>query len=90
MNKAKKIVIKISSNLLNPDHNQKLIKKIAEEISLLSKKKYQIIIVTSGAVMHGLKTLSIDKKPEDIPLLQAAAAIGQIKLMRVKRHLRKR
>ncbi|MCK4798360.1 MAG: glutamate 5-kinase [Spirochaetes bacterium] len=77
----KKIVVKISSNLLNPENNIDIIKKIAEEISTLLKKDFKVIIVTSGAVMHGIKILKFDKKPDCLPLLQAAASIGQIKLM---------
>jgi len=77
----KKIVIKISSNLLNPKNEIDIIAKLAAEISELINEKYQIIIVTSGAVMYGIKTLKYDKKPSFLPLLQSAAAIGQIKLM---------
>ncbi len=77
----KKIVIKISSNLLNPDNKIDIIEKLSKEIHQLKKKGYKIIIVTSGAVMHGLKTLGFEKKPAFVPLLQSLAAIGQIKLM---------
>jgi glutamate 5-kinase len=77
----KKIVIKISSNLLNPKNHIDIIEKLALEIKILIKKHYKIIIVTSGAVMHGLKALKLDKKPDYVPLLQGAASIGQIKLM---------
>lgn len=77
----KKIIIKISSNLLNPDIDFNIIKKLAEEISILKSKNFDIIIVTSGAVLHGLKILKYDKKPTYLPLLQSTAAIGQIQLM---------
>jgi glutamate 5-kinase len=77
----KKIVIKISSNLLNPDNKQDIIESIAREISGLDRDEYKIIIVTSGAVMHGVKILGYEKKPESLPLLQSCAAIGQITLM---------
>ena len=79
--KVKKIIIKISSNLLNPDLDFDIIKEITKEISTLKSKNYQFIIITSGAVIHGVKILKYDKKPGYLPLLQAAAAIGQIQLM---------
>ena len=79
--KPKKIIIKISSNLLKPDKDFNIIEKIAKEISILKLKNYQFIIVTSGAVMHGIKVLKYDKRPKYLPLLQATAAIGQIQLM---------
>jgi len=77
----KKIVIKISSNLLNPDNDIDLIEKLAKEIIILKEKNIETIIVTSGAVMHGLKTLKMNQKPKQLPLLQSCAAIGQIDLM---------
>ena len=79
--KVEKIIIKISSNLLNPDLDFNIIKEIAKEISILRSKNYQFIIVTSGAVMHGIKILKYDIKPNYLPLLQATAAVGQIQLM---------
>lgn len=77
----KKIVVKISSNLLNPDNEVDLIDKLAKEIVELRKEDVEVIIVTSGAVMHGVKVLKMDSKPEQLPLLQSCAAIGQISLM---------
>lgn len=77
----KKIVVKISSNLLNPDNDVDMVYKIAKEINELKKEGNQVIVVTSGAVMHGVKILGYDKKPDNIPLLQSCAAIGQIQLM---------
>lgn len=79
--KSKKVVIKISSNLLNPDLDFDIIKKLAQDISILIKNNFNVIIVTSGAVMHGVKILKYDKKPTLMPLLQSAASIGQIQLM---------
>lgn len=79
--KVEKIIIKISSNLLNPDVDFNVIKEIAKDISILKSKKYRVIIVTSGAVMHGIKILKYESKPNYLPLLQATAAVGQIQLM---------
>ncbi|OHD11531.1 MAG: glutamate 5-kinase [Spirochaetes bacterium GWD1_27_9] len=77
----KKIVVKISSNLLNPDNEIDVMEKVTKEISELRKKNIEVIVVTSGAVMHGVKTLGLDSKPESLPMLQSCAAIGQISLM---------
>ncbi len=83
----KKIVIKISSNLLNPDNNVDLIENLANSIASLKKDGNQIIVVTSGAVMHGVKKLGLTKKPKQLPLLQSCASIGQIDLMTRYQHL---
>lgn len=78
----KKIVIKISSNLLNLNNKIDIVERLSEEIAPLTKKGYQFIIVTSGAVMHGLLKLQIDKRPRALPILQCAASVGQIDLMK--------
>ena len=88
----KKIVIKVSSNLVNPDnnHNIDIVEKISNESSKLIDKGHQVIIVSSGAVMHGVKSLGLTKKPDSVPMLQSCASIGQIKLMaRYKSSLKK-
>ncbi len=76
-----KIVIKLSSNLLNPSNSSDMISKIASETESLINNGHTVLIVTSGAVMYGMKTLGITKRPKDVPLLQSAASIGQVKLM---------
>ncbi len=77
----KKIVIKISSNLLNPDNETDLIEKMSKEIASLTEKNNKIIVVTSGAVMSGLKFLNFKNRPDTLPLLQSCASVGQIALM---------
>lgn len=78
----KNIVIKLSSNLTNPDNEVDVIKRLALEIKTLKEGGFNVIIVTSGAVMYGLKKLNMTTRPESLPLLQSCAAIGQISLMR--------
>ena len=79
-----KIIVKISSNLINPDNEYKIdmVSKICGEVASLIEKGHQIIIVSSGAVMHGVRSLGFDRKPDTVPLLQSCAAIGQITLMK--------
>ena len=45
----------------------------------LSKNEY--LIVTSGAIAAGMSGLSLQKRPSDVPAMQACAAVGQSKLM---------
>lgn len=77
----KNIVIKISSNLINPDNEIDVIKRLAVEIKTLKSKGFNVIIVTSGAVMYGIKHLNLTTRPDSLPILQSCAAIGQISLM---------
>lgn len=77
----KNIVIKISSNLINPDHPVDFLEVITAQIKELKEQDINLIIVTSGAVMFGLKKLGLDKRPDRLPMLQSCASIGQISLM---------
>ncbi|MBU4483327.1 MAG: glutamate 5-kinase [Actinobacteria bacterium] len=82
----KKMVIKIGSSSLTSKAgglDKVSMKRFVNEVSSLIKRGMEVIIVTSGAIAAGLENLNIKKKPEDITLLQAAASIGQVELMRL-------
>tara|TARA_B100000963_G_scaffold313346_1_gene291234 strand:- start:11359 stop:12465 length:1107 start_codon:yes stop_codon:yes gene_type:complete len=83
LNKSKRIVIKIGSSLLikNNNINTTWVNKLSEDISKLSKKKIDIIIVTSGAIALGCKYLKINRKNLKLKEYQAVSAIGQIELI---------
>ncbi len=78
------IVVKIGSSSLT-DKSGKLdknkLKKLTQEIASLVKAKKKVILVTSGAIVCGLSHLGLSGKPRTIPEKQAAAAIGQSRLM---------
>ncbi len=82
---AEKIVIKIGSRVLLLDNgrpNYPAIAHMVEQIAELHKNGRKIIFVSSGAIGAGMEALSLKKRPSELPLLQAAAAIGQVRLMR--------
>lgn len=86
----KKMVIKIGSSSLTSKAgglDKVSMKRFVNEVSSLIKRGMEVIIVTSGAIAAGLENLNIKKKPEDITLLQAAASIGQVELMRLYSNL---
>lgn len=79
-----RIVVKIGSNLLTDKAgriNQKRIHSFAREISELSNKYYEIVMVSSGAIASGLRKLGMKSKPREIRKKQATAAVGQPLLM---------
>jgi len=81
---TKRIVVKIGSAVLLKDSdglNVQHIENLADGISKLKKNKYEFVIVTSGAVAAGRSKLNFSGKIESIPNKQAAAAIGQCRLM---------
>jgi glutamate 5-kinase len=82
---AKKIVIKIGTNTLTKAGTIEIdtvyVKRIARQISELTKAGRQVVIVTSGAIGTGAGQLNIPDKVKDTKLRQACAAIGQPLLM---------
>ena len=82
---AKRIVIKLGTNVLRNDDGEASLPRLysyIEDISALVKAGKEVILVTSGAVGLGRKKLNVEKS-DDIVLKQACAAIGQSKLMSI-------
>jgi len=82
----KKMVVKIGSSsitLKTGGLDRANIEKFVNEVSSLAKRGIEVMIVTSGAIAAGLEDLNISKKPQEITLLQAAASIGQVELMKL-------
>jgi len=80
----KNIVLKIgTSSLSNEDgtFNRRLTEDIARQVSHLRKLGKTVIIVSSGAIGIGVIELNMQSRPREIPLRQAAAAVGQNILM---------
>jgi glutamate 5-kinase len=82
----KRIVIKAGSRVLVdergcPDHVR--IQQLADELAVLHRQNYEIILVTSGAIAAGVQALGWPKRPVSLPELQMAAAVGQNVLMNI-------
>ncbi len=80
----KKIVLKIgTSSLSNEDgsFNRGLTEDIANQVAHLRELGKTVIIVSSGAIGIGVMELKMPSRPREIPLRQAAAAVGQNILM---------
>jgi glutamate 5-kinase len=81
----KRLVIKIGSSTLT-DQNGLLdvyyFQTLAYQIASLHKHQIEVVIVTSAAIVAGLEALNMPTtRPDDIPTLQAVAAVGQLKLV---------
>jgi len=80
----RRLVIKIGSNIIADSKeglNIKRISSLVKEISYLHDSGFDIALVSSGAIAAGMRKLGLKKKPGDIRLKQAAAAIGQSNLI---------
>ncbi len=82
---TKKILIKIGSAVLTGAEglDLKIINSLVAEMSELVHNGYSVVLVSSGAIASGKHRLNITGKLKSIPEKQAAAAVGQGRLMRV-------
>ncbi|HIJ80785.1 MAG TPA: glutamate 5-kinase [Desulfuromonadales bacterium] len=81
---VKRVVIKIGSRVLTDDDNaldMAIIGRICGEIAELRQRGLQVVVVSSGAIAAGRNELGLSGKPRTIPHKQAAAAVGQMRLM---------
>ena len=80
----KRIVVKLGSSLFYSAKALDLSNfcGIVSEISgLIKKTDLEVVVVSSGAIALGMDLLKIESRPKGLPLLQAAAAVGQNALM---------
>jgi glutamate 5-kinase len=74
------VVIKIGSRLLAEDPEAR-VAVLAAEARALADRGVRAVIVTSGAIALGVARLGLAERPRTMPGLQAAAAVGQGRLM---------
>jgi len=90
MSQAKRIVIKIGSSTLTDAEgriDEGFIDQLAAQVQELRARGSEVIIVTSAAISAGLQSLGMPPvRPKSIPVLQAAAAVGQLELSKVYAH----
>ena len=78
-----KIVVKVGTSTLTKEDgnlNIEKIKKIVAELSNLSNKGYDVVLVTSGAVGAGMGKLNMTERPKTLSEKQALASVGQVAL----------
>jgi glutamate 5-kinase len=81
---VKRVVIKVGSGVLvgRDGVDPAIIEALVVDLCKVVELGYEVLLVTSGAVATGKGDLGIVGRPPTIPLKQAAAAIGQGRLMR--------
>ena len=82
---CKRIVVKIGSSLVaSPRGGLRLdrINRLAKELGAIQSQHREIVVVSSGAIVAGISHLALEAYPHELPLQQAAAAVGQSRLMR--------
>ncbi len=84
LQKVKRIIIKIGSRVIASSRfgvNEKKIAEIASAVALLQGGGKTVSIVSSGAIVCGMETLRFKQAAGSLAMKQAAAAVGQSRLM---------
>ena len=82
----KRWVVKLGTGILSDPHGQidlAQIANLAGQIVELRKLGHEMLVVSSGAVGCGMSLLGLTKRPTEMAELQACAALGQPRLMRL-------
>ena len=81
---AQRIVVKVGSSLiasreagLRPER----IEQLAGDVSVVKRSGRDVLLVSSGAIISGIRKLGLTSYPKSLPVKQAAAAVGQSRLM---------
>lgn len=82
---ARRVVVKIGSRLLAESPAGRPA-AIADQIVELRRRGIELVVVSSGAIALGVRQLHLPGRPRDLPGLQAAAAVGQSRLMQHWEH----
>lgn len=85
LKEKERIVVKIgSSSLTHPETgkiNLEKMERLVRVLTDLQNRGKEVVLVSSGAIAAGRKTLQIEKRPKEKSVKQACAAVGQARLM---------
>ncbi len=86
LSNVSKIVIKIGTRVLTNEDgllDKNRIMALSKQVVKLRLRGFSVVLVSSGSIGAGIGALGLQKRPSILPELQAAAAIGQGKLIEV-------
>ncbi len=90
MTQAQTLVVKVGSSLLasiSGGLDTAFIARLVGQIADIADKGRRVVLVSSGAVAAGTAELGLPARPQELSLIQAAAAVGQGALMQIYRQL---
>ena len=86
MEKKQRIVVKVGTSTLTHDTgalNLQSMERLIRVLSDLSGYGHEVILVSSGAIAVGTARLSLPERPKELRMKQAAAAVGQCRIMHI-------
>ena len=82
----KRWVVKLGTGILSDSRGQvdlAQIEQLAAQVVELRRRGHEMLVISSGAVGCGMSLLGLKKRPTEMAELQACAALGQPRLMRL-------
>jgi len=83
---SKRWVIKLGTGILSDSQGRvdlAQIEQLAAQVAELRRRGHEMLVVSSGAVGCGMSLLGLTERPVEMAELQACAALGQPRLMRL-------
>jgi len=90
LSQVRRIVVKVGTHSICHDAgglDRSTIRSLARQIARLIAAGRTVTLVVSGAIGVGIAEMGLDERPRNMPALQAAAALGQVALMRALRDI---
>ncbi|MFN3189719.1 MAG: glutamate 5-kinase [Aureliella sp.] len=84
LREAETFVVKVGSRVLTKEKNRldlDRLQQLGAQLSELADRGKKVVLVSSGAVAAGMGKLNLEKRPDDLALLQAVASVGQAHLI---------
>ena len=81
---SKRIVVKVGTSTLTHESGSldlRSMEHLVRVLADLSGSGHEVILVTSGAIAVGTARLGLSERPKELRMKQAAAAVGQCRMM---------
>src|SRR5450759_5696507 len=81
---ARRIVVKVGTSTLTGEDgriDRDYLRSLGGQVAALRAAGDRVIVVSSGAIAAGVEAMGMPERPRDISGLQAAAAIGQVRII---------
>lgn len=83
---AKRIVVKVGTSTLTHETGALHLQRMEQLVRVLADLRgagHQVILVSSGAIGVGTARLNLPERPSELRMKQAAAAVGQCRIMHI-------
>ena len=84
--KKQRIVVKVGTSTLtheSGDLDLRSMEHLVRTLSDLHGMGHEVILVSSGAIAVGTAKLALPERPKELRMKQAAAAVGQCRMMHI-------